>query len=241
MPPCRQICTKKNVYCNYLVQVRPAKRSRGPLATKIQVGPFGHPLRQKFEAALWIFDRDHNLSDLFHSCFVFLPTIISTLETEKELPAKLLNFSTFARSGAIWVCLGPKSKLLPLLPPNKIFWQTSVKRKSEPPLSANVIICERPLREAIFYQIGCFFTHCVNGPWPPPPFFIRSCCGFFDINVKKCVNVCRDKIWYISAKICGQNVKCTLKLWQYNPGKYVLCQFYVVKRPPESKKSGGYN
>ena len=84
------------------------------------------------------------------------------------------------------------------------------------------------------YQIGCFFTHCVNGPWPPLPLgFTRSCCGFFDINFKKCVNVCRDKIWYISAKICGKNVKCTLKLWQYNPGKYVLCQFYVVKRPPE--------
>ena len=25
------------------------------------------------------------------------------------------------------------------------------------------------LREAILYQIGCFFTHCVNGPCPPPP------------------------------------------------------------------------
>ena len=35
--------------------------------------------------------------------------------------------------------------------------------------------CPPPLREAILCQIRC---------------------GFFDINVKKCVNVCRDKIWH---------------------------------------------
>ena len=52
----------------------------------------------------------------------------------------------------------------------------------------------------------------VNGPWPPLLGFTQSCCGFFDINVKKCVNVSRDKIWHNSAKICGQNVKFTLKL-----------------------------
>ena len=84
------------------------------------------------------------------------------------------------------------------------------------------------LREALGYQIRCFFTHCVNGPWPPPsPRFTQSCCEFFDINVKKCVNVCRDKIWHNSAKICGQNVKFTLKLWQFYPWKYffvpILC------------------
>ena len=86
---------------------------------------------------------------------------------------------------------------------------------------------QHQIREAILHQIGCFFTHCVNGPWPPPPRFTQSCCGFFDINVKKCVNVCRDKIWHNSAKICGQNVKFTLKLWQFYPWKYffvsILC------------------
>ena len=37
------------------------------------------------------------------------------------------------------------------------------------------------LREAIPYQIGCFFTHCVNGPWPivPPLDFTQSCCELF--------------------------------------------------------------
>ena len=59
------------------------------------------------------------------------------------------------------------------------------------------IIVQRPsqsqstlsqLREAILCQIGCFFY------------------TFFDMNVKKCVNVCRDKIWHNSAKSCGQNV-----------------------------------
>ena len=69
------------------------------------------------------------------------------------------------------------------------------------------------LREAILCQIGCFFT--------------QSCCGYFDMNVKKCVNVCLDKIWRNSAKICGQNVKFTLKLWQFYPWKYffvsILC------------------
>ena len=105
-------------------------------------------------------------------------------------------------------------------------------------------------REAVLYQIGWFFTHCVNGPWPPPPLgFTQSCCRFFDMNVKKCVNVCRDKIWHNSAEICGQNVKFTLKLWQFYPWKYffvpILCcqkasriiqirniNFYTWGRPP---------
>ena len=54
-----------------------------------------------------------------------------------------------------------------------------------------------------------FFTHCVNGPWPPLG-FTQSCCGFFDMNIKKCVNVCCDKIQHNSEKICGKNTfnKC---------------------------------
>ena len=105
------------------------------------------------------------------------------------------------------------------------------------------------LREAIICQNGWIFTHCVNGPWPPPLGFTRSCCDFFDMNVKKCVNVRLDKIWRNSAKICGQNVKFTLKLWQFYPWKYffvpILCcqkasriiqirniNFYTWVRPP---------
>ena len=72
-----------------------------------------------------------------------------------------------------------------------------------------------------------FYTLCKRPLTPPPLGFTRSCCGFFDINVKKCVNVCRDKIWHNIAKICGQNVKFTLKLWQFYPWKYffvsILC------------------
>ena len=51
-----------------------------------------------------------------------------------------------------------------------------------------------------------FFTHCVNSPLG----FTQSCCGFFDMNIKKCVNVCCDKIQHNSAKICGKNTlnKC---------------------------------
>ena len=69
------------------------------------------------------------------------------------------------------------------------------------------------------------------------------------MNVKKCVNVRLDKIWRNSAKICGQNVKFTLKLWQFYPWKYffvpILCcqkasriiqirniNFYTWVRPP---------
>ena len=63
------------------------------------------------------------------------------------------------------------------------------------------------------------YTLCKR-PLTPPLGFTQSCCEFFDINVKKCVNVCRDKIWHNSAKICGQNVKFTLKLWQFYPWKY---------------------
>ena len=57
------------------------------------------------------------------------------------------------------------------------------------------------LREAILYQNGCFFT---------PLGFTQSCCGFFDMIVKKCINVCRDKIPHDSAtsddhKLCTIN------------------------------------
>ena len=40
-----------------------------------------------------------------------------------------------------------------------------------------------------------FYTLCKR-PLTPPPLlvFTQSCCGFFDMNVKKCVNVCCDKI-----------------------------------------------
>ena len=118
------------------------------------------------------------------------------------------------------------------------------------PDSYCVDVRSNQLREAIFCQNGWIFTHCVNGPCPPPPLgFTRSCCDFFDMNVKKCVNVRLDKIWRNSAKICGQNVKFTLKLWQFYPWKYffvpILCcqkasriiqirniNFYTWVRPP---------
>ena len=63
------------------------------------------------------------------------------------------------------------------------------------------------LREAILCQIGCFFTHCVNGPWPPLPRFTQSCCGFFDINVKKCVNCMWPKQGchgYVNLRVCSE-------------------------------------
>ena len=76
---------------------------------------------------------------------------------------------------------------------------------------------------------------------PPPPYgkipvehwkslrgasLTQSCCGFFDMNVKKCVNVRLDKIWRNSAKICGQNVKFTLKFypWKYFFVPILCCQ-----------------
>ena len=37
-----------------------------------------------------------------------------------------------------------------------------------------------------------FYTLCKRPLTPPPLVFTRSCCGFFDINFKKCVNVCRN-------------------------------------------------
>ena len=66
---------------------------------------------------------------------------------------------------------------------------------------------------------------------PPPPLgFTRSCCDFFDMNVKKCVNVRLDKIWRNSAKICGQNVKFTLKLWQFYPWKFFFCANFILSK-----------
>ena len=66
-----------------------------------------------------------------------------------------------------------------------------------------------------------FYTLCKRPLTPPPPLgFTQSCCGFFDMTVKKCVNVCRDKIPHNSAKICEENVKFTLKLRQFYPSKF---------------------
>ena len=56
-----------------------------------------------------------------------------------------------------------------------------------------------------------FYTLCKR-PLTPPPRFTRSCCGFFDINFNKCVNVFRDKILYNSAKICGNKCQMYLKI-----------------------------
>ena len=86
-----------------------------------------------------------------------------------------------------------------------------------------------------------FVTHCVNSPWPPPPLplgFTQSCCGFVDMTVKKCVNVCRENFSHNSVKLCEENVKSTLKLWQFYPSKFFfVCKFYVVRWPPELYKS----
>ena len=50
-----------------------------------------------------------------------------------------------------------------------------------------------------------FYTLCTRPLPPPPPLgFTQSCCGLFDMTVKKCVNVCRDKIPHNSAKFCGK-------------------------------------
>ena len=77
-----------------------------------------------------------------------------------------------------------------------------------------------------------FYILCKQPLTPPPPLgFTRSCCGFSDINVKKCVYLCRDKILHNSAKICGQNVKFTLKLWQFWRRRNFL--IFWLKRPPE--------
>ena len=79
-------------------------------------------------------------------------------------------------------------------------------------LSANIcryINLPLSLREAVLYQNGCFFTHCVNGPVG----FTQSYCGIFHMNIKKCVNVCRDKIQNKSAKIC-EKLPLT-NVWQF--------------------------
>ena len=74
------------------------------------------------------------------------------------------------------------------------------KHWPQPILSKTNNVARTMVREAIGYQIGFFFTHCVNGPCPPPPLgFTRSCCGFFWQIVEECVNVCRDIIWQNSA------------------------------------------
>ena len=54
-----------------------------------------------------------------------------------------------------------------------------------PKIRCNCVMCrwQASIREAILCQIGCFFTHCVNDPWPPPPrfytimlrIFLRNC------------------------------------------------------------------
>ena len=76
-----------------------------------------------------------------------------------------------------------------------------------------------------------FYTLC-NRPLTPPPRFTQSCCEFFDMTVKKWVNVCHDKIPYNSAKICAGNVKFTLKLWQFYPSKFLFCVNFMLSEVP---------
>ena len=48
----------------------------------------------------------------------------------------------------------------------------------------------RPIPNRMF-----FYTLCKRPLTPPPPLvFTQSCCGFLDMTVKKCVNICRDRI-----------------------------------------------
>ena len=73
-----------------------------------------------------------------------------------------------------------------------IFYLYQISASLFPFLNVSANICSYinlplSLREAVLYQNWCFFTHCVNGPWPPPPRgFTQSCCWFFDMTVKKC-------------------------------------------------------
>ena len=79
------------------------------------------------------------------------------------------------------------------------------------------------LRGAPRFQIRSFFEHCSKRLWPPPPFVLNIVVQiFFDGFLKKRVNVCRDIIWQKSAKICAENVKFTLNLWQFYPSKFLF-------------------
>ena len=68
-----------------------------------------------------------------------------------------------------------------------------------------------------------YTTHCVNDRWPPlPPRFYTI------MTVKKCVNICRDKISHNSAKLWEENVKFTL--WQFYHDEYGFPKAYCLKK-----------
>ena len=70
------------------------------------------------------------------------------------------------------------------------------------------------IREAVLYQIGCFL-HIVKTALDPPPLGLtQSCCGFFDMNVKKFVNVCCNKI--SAGHVCKAKSYCHLFLFTWN-------------------------
>ena len=73
------------------------------------------------------------------------------------------------------------------------------------------------IRDALPDQIVCFFEHCSNGLWPPPPpsFLNIYVADFSKGLLKKCVNACRDKRAKIVRKSLGENVRFTKKLWQF--------------------------
>ena len=73
------------------------------------------------------------------------------------------------------------------------------------------------LRDVPQDQIVCFFEHCSNGLWPPPPPLVLNIyvADFSKGLLKRCVNACRDKCVKIVRKSLGKNVQYTKKLWQF--------------------------
>ena len=57
---------------------------------------------------------------------------------------------------------------------SKTCWRSIFKKAATNTWNSSMIIytwwhIALQVREPVLYQIGCFFTHCVNGPWTPPP------------------------------------------------------------------------
>ena len=91
--------------------------------------------------------------------------------------------------------------------------------------------------ETLLLQIRCFFSHCENGPCPPPSVLRNNVADFSTWRFKSAYK--RLQRQYLAQQCKNVWTKCQiyLKFATILPLKIFLCQFYVVKRSSQLLKS----
>ena len=92
-------------------------------------------------------------------------------------------------------------------------------------------------------QSVCFFKHCSNGLWPPPPSPLVLNIYVADFSkglLKKCVNACRDKCVKIVRKSLGKMSNLPIFFLQFYPQfltilppEGLFMSIHIAKYPPD--------